>query len=45
MDFIAKKIRWITVKVSMRPLLQNLQLPIILIMSILVSVDVYNEDS
>jgi hypothetical protein len=38
MNFIAKKIRWMTVKVSMRPLLQNLQLPIILIMSILVRV-------
>jgi hypothetical protein len=37
MDFIGKKMRWMTGK-SMRPLLQNLQLPIILIMSILVMV-------
>jgi hypothetical protein len=38
MDFEAKNIMWMTVKVYMRPLLQNLQLPIILIMSILVMV-------
>jgi hypothetical protein len=36
MDFIGKKMRWMTGKSDYRPLFQNLQLPIILIMSILV---------
>jgi hypothetical protein len=38
MVFIGKKMRWMTVRVSMRPLLKNLQLPIMLILSILVMV-------